>query len=97
MGGAARPLALVVDDEELLGVCRGVPRRVRIQAIEAEDGDAGLHQLQDALNGGPGILGWNEVEVAVTGRRAEIGHQALIDAMGVDDDAAHGGLSEEPA
>ena len=57
-------------------------------------GNAGLHQLQDALNGGLGILGRNEVEVAVAGRRAEIGHRTLIDAMGVDDDPACSGLPE---
>jgi hypothetical protein len=45
------------------------------------------------LNGGLGIFGRNEVEVAVDGRRAEIGHRTLIDAMGVDDDSARGGLS----
>ena len=39
--------------------------------VQAEAlGDAGLHQLQDALNGGLGIFGGNEVEVAVAGRRA---------------------------
>ena len=63
--------------------------------VQAEAfGDAGLHQFQDALNGGLGIFGRNEVEVAVAGRRAEIGHRALIDAMGVDDDPARGGLPE---
>src|SRR5208283_5458171 len=57
--------------------------------IQAEAfGDARLHQLQDALNGGLGILGWNEVEVAVAGLRAQIGHRALVDAMGVDNDPA---------
>ena len=67
-----------------------VADRVQAEAF----GDAGLHQLQNALNGGLGILGRNEVEVAVAGRRAEIGHRALIDAMGVSDDPARGGLPE---
>ena len=63
--------------------------------VQAETlGDADLHQFQDALNGGLGIFGRNEVEVALAGRRAEIGHCALIDAMGVDDDPARGGLPE---
>ena len=57
-------------------------------------GDAGLDQLHDALNGGLGILGRHKVEVAVAGRRTEIGHCALVDAMGVDDDPARGGLPE---
>jgi hypothetical protein len=46
------------------------------------------------LNGGLGILGWNEVEVALARRRAQTGHRALIDAMGVDDDPARSGLPE---
>jgi hypothetical protein len=50
------------------------------------------HQLHDAWNGGLGILGRHEVEVAVAGRRTEIGRCALVDAMGVDDDPARGGL-----
>ena len=53
-----------------------------------------FHQLQDALNGILGILGWNEVEVAVAGGCGEIGHQALIDAVGVDDNPACRGLPE---
>src|ERR1700734_1724471 len=56
--------------------------------------DASLDQLHDTWNGGLGILGRHEVEVAVAGRRAEVGHCALIDAMGVDDDPARGGLPE---
>ena len=51
-------------------------------------------QLHDAWNGGLGILGRNEVEVAVAGRRAKIGYRSLIDAMGVDDNPARGGLPE---
>ena len=63
--------------------------------VQAEAlGGAGLHQLQDALNGGLGILGRNEVEVAVADRRAEIGNRSLIDAVGVDDDPARRGLPE---
>jgi hypothetical protein len=63
--------------------------------VQAETlGNAGLHQLHDALNRSLRILGRNEVEVAVTDRRAEIGHRTLIDAMGVDDDPARGGLPE---
>src|SRR5208337_1352951 len=57
-------------------------------------GDAGLHQFQDALNGGLGIFGRNEVEIALSGRSAKTGHRALIDAMGVDNDSARGGLPE---
>ena len=57
-------------------------------------GDAGLHQFQDALNGGLGIFGRNEVEIALSDRSAKTGHHALIDAMGVDDDSARGGLPE---
>src|SRR6202050_2010511 len=56
--------------------------------------DASLDQLHDALNGGLGILGRHKVEVAVAGRRAKTGHRALIDAMGVDDNPARGGLPE---
>jgi len=41
-----------------------------------------------------GFFGRNEVEVAVAGRRPEIAHCALVDAMGVDDDPAGGGLSK---
>jgi hypothetical protein len=79
-GAAARrilALALVLDAD-------------RVQAETF--GDAGLHQLQDALDRGLGILGRNEVEVALAGRRNETGHRALIDAMGVD--PALGGLPE---
>jgi hypothetical protein len=32
----------------------------------------------------------------VCGRRAEIGHRALIDAMGANDDPARGGLRSSP-
>src|SRR4029077_18288444 len=65
--------------------------------VQAEAfGDAGLHQFQDALNGGLGIFGPNEVEVALAGRRAKTGHRALIDAMGGDDDPARGGLAATP-
>jgi hypothetical protein len=67
-----------------------VADRVQAEAF----GDAGLHQFQDALNGGLGLVGRNEVEVALASRRAEIGHRALIDAMGIDDDPARGGLPE---
>jgi hypothetical protein len=48
------------------------------------------------LNGGLGVFGRNEVEVALAGRRVEIRHRALIDAMGVDDDPARGGLPTGP-
>src|ERR1700722_11025716 len=67
-----------------------VANRVQAKAF----GDAGLHQFQDALNGGLGLLGRNEVEVALASRRAKIGHRALMDAMGdADDDPRRGGLS----
>src|ERR1700684_2893067 len=63
--------------------------------VQAETlGDSSLHQLHDAWNGGLGILGRHKVEVAVAGRRTEIGHCALVDAMGADDDPARGGLPE---
>src|SRR5208282_2220464 len=63
--------------------------------VQAEAfGDAGPHQFQNALNSGLGIFGGNEVEVAVADGRAEIGYRAPIDAMGVGDDPAHGGLPE---
>ena len=46
------------------------------------------------VNSGLGIFGRNEVEVAVASWHTEIGHRALVDAMGVDDDPACGGLSK---
>src|SRR5260370_26212598 len=48
-------------------------------------GYTGLHQLQDPLNGGLGVLGRNEEEVAVAGGRAGTGHRPLSDAVGADD------------
>src|SRR5260370_41922497 len=67
-----------------------VADRVQAEAF----GDAGLHQFQDASNGDLGIFGRHEVEVALAGRRAETGHRALIDAMGVDDSPASCRLHE---
>src|SRR5271155_1402162 len=54
-----------------------------------------LHQLHDAQNSGLRILSGYIVEVTATDRRAKIGHDALIDAMGIDDDPARGGLPED--
>ena len=51
-------------------------------------------KFQDALNGGLGVVGRHEVEVAVASGRAEIGHQALIQAVSVHDDPALRGLPE---
>ena len=67
-----------------------VADRVQAEAF----GNAGLHQFQNALNGGFGVFGGHKVKVALAGRHAEIGHRALIDAMGVSDDPAPGGLPE---
>ena len=36
----------------------------------------------------------HEIEIAAVARRADVGHAALVDAVGVDDDAALGGLAE---
>ena len=53
-----------------------------------------LHQFDDARHGGFGIVRLHEVEVAVAFGRAEIGHRALVDAVGAGDDPALRGLPE---
>src|SRR5215469_14449712 len=73
----------------------------RTQHLDVADGieakslrNAGLRQFDDAADGNWGIVRLHEVEVAIGSGSAEIRHQALVDAMGADDDPAPCSLPE---
>src|SRR5579862_3509701 len=53
-----------------------------------------LGQLNDAADSSFWIIGLYEIEVAFLSSWAELGHRALVDPMGVDDDSALRGLAE---
>src|SRR6516225_769923 len=60
--------------------------------IEAETfGNPCFHQLEDARHGDFRIVRLHEVEITLRGR-AEIGNEALVDAVGAGDDATLRGL-----
>src|SRR5215510_8203932 len=53
-----------------------------------------VHQLDDAHHSGFRVVGLHEVEITLRAGRAEIGNEALVDAMRTADDAALRGLPE---
>ena len=64
--------------------------------IEPEPfGDAGLDQLQNSRDRGFRIVRGHEIEIAVAGWGSQLGHIALVDPMGVDDDPARRRLPED--
>ena len=56
--------------------------------------DAGFDQLDDARNRGLGIISLDKIEVAHGFASAKIGHDTVVDAVGIHDDLALGCLPE---
>ena len=65
--------------------------RVEAEALR----DAGLHQFDDPRHGGFGIVGLDEVEVAVALGSGEVGDQALVDPVRAGDDPTLGRLAKD--
>jgi hypothetical protein len=61
--------------------------------VEAER-DAGFHKFDDAWNRGHRIVCLDKIEVALGFRLAQIGHETLVETVGVHDDLALGRLAE---
>jgi hypothetical protein len=85
---------------DIEGACADAAPIHRAKNLDVADGveaesfrNACFHQLDDAWHGGFGIVRLHEVEIAIRGR-AEIGNEAVVDAVSAGDDAALRGLPE---